>query len=1494
MNHILGLDLGTNSIGWCVVSKDNEDRVRKIEGLGSRIIPMSQDILGNFAVGNSVSQTAERTAFRSVRRLRERHLLRRERLLRILHLTGFLPAHYDASIGWDKADYRTFAKFKNVMAEPKIAWKKDEQGNWTFIFEDAFKEMMSDFMREQPGLVAEHKKVPYDWTIYYLRKKALEKPISKEELAWIILNFNQKRGYYQLRGEDEEQETNKVVDYYELKVVDVQAEEPQKGKKDIWYNVILENGWVYRRSSKVSLMDWIGKTKEFIVTTDLNPDGTPKKDKEGNDRRSFRAPVEGDWMLLKKRTETNVEKSRKTVGCYIYDTILQSPDQKIKGKLIRTIERKFYKQELFEILQKQTEFHAEFRDKNLYQACLDELYPQNENRRFNLANGDLAKLLLEDILFFQRPLKSKKSLVSDCRFESRVFIKDGQRQTVPLKCIAKSNPLFQEFRLWQFIQDLRIYQREKEVGGKLQTDVDVTAEFLPDEEVLVELFDWLNTRKEISQKILLKYLVKKKPELYRWNYVEDKNYPCNETRASILERLGRCDIPVEFLTKENEMSLWHILYSVNDLRELTQALKSFALKHRLNDKFIEVFRKFPPFKNEYGAYSEKAIKKLLSVMRMGKYWSRDVIDPQTLRRMEKLITGEYDEGIRDRVRLKAIHLTDISCFKGLPVWLASYVVYDRHTESGDIKQWKTPQDIEDYLRNEFKQYSLRNPIVEQLITESLRTVKDIWQQYGDFAEIHVELGRDMKRSAKKREQKSKEIAQNEDTNLRLKALLMELQNDTEMENVRPYSPSQLEILKIYEEGVLTSETELPPDIVKISQMNQPTQAELVRYKLWLEQKYCSPYTGEIIPLSKLFTPAYEIEHVIPQSRYFDNSLSNKVICESEINKLKGSALGYEFIRNRGGEIVPANFGKELRIFTTGEYEQFVKKNYSRNNNKLKKLLLEDIPDSFIQRQLNDTRYISRVVRTLLSNMVREEEEQEAISKHVISCSGGITDQLKKDWGLGDVWNKVITPRFIRLNQMTESEKFGVWINGRFQIKMPLELQRGFNKKRIDHRHHAMDALVIACATRNHINYLNNESALEGAKISRQDLKHLLCQRSKPDANGNYTWSFKKPWETFTQDAHEALERIVVSLKKNVRIINKTTNYYQAYEQGKKVVKKQIKGDSWAIRKSLHKASVFGKVSLRRQKEVRLNIALENWNMLVDKELKQKIKELIFQYGREDIKLFLKYFKDRENKFNGKDISKVSVYYWDTENAAIRKPLDTSFTEKDIRTISDTGIQQILLNHLQAKGGQPDIAFSPEGLEEMNKNLVQLNQGKGHKPIYKVRILEPIGNKFQVGETGNKSKKFVVADKGTNLFFALYKSESGKRTYITVPLSEVAERQKQGLPPVPETDVKNSASLLFWLSPNDLVYVPTIEEQENFQEFNWKSLTQEQSGRIYKMVSSTGNQAFFIPMTIANPIINKFEFSPLNKMEKTIGGEMVKEICWKLKVDRLGNIVECIR
>ena len=1357
----------------------------------------------------------------------------------------------------------------------------------------------------------------------------MTQPITKEELAWILLNFNQKRGYYQLRGEDEEEKSNKKVEFHALKVVAVEDSGEKKGN-ETWYNVHLENGWIYRRTSNIPL-DWVGKIKEFIVTTDVHDDGTPKTDKDGNEKRSFRAPKEDDWTLLKKKTETEIYASHKTVGEFIYDSILANPNQKIIGKLIRTIERKFYKDELRQILEKQKEFHAELRDEKLYAACCEELYASNEAYRNSISNRDFTYLFLDDIIFYQRPLKSKKSLIANCPYESR-FDKNGEEHSV--KCIAKSNPLFQEFRLWQFVQNLRIYQREKTVqdnqldlfgepsAQKLQVDVDITAELFTSDEDYVKLFDWLNDKKSIQQETLIHSYFKKEKDKYRWNYVEDKEYPCNETRAELLSGLKKCGIAASFLTHEQEMVLWHILYSVEDKIEIEKALKKFADKRSLPESFAEVFSKIKPFKKDYGSYSEKAIKKLLSLMRMGKYWNYENIDTNTKDRIQKIITGEYDEKIRNRVRDLSINLIEESDFQGLPVWLACYIVYDRHSEAKEIQKWEKPEDIDKYLQ-EFKQHSLRNPIVEQVITETLRTVRDIWKQVGQIDEIHVELGREMKNPADKRKKMTENIQKNENTNLRIKAMLAEFANpEFGIENVRPYSPSQQDILRIYEENALENLSDKDKDfefVSKISKSAQPTKSDIIRYKAWLEQQYRSPYTGKMIPLAKLFTAAYEIEHVIPQSRYFDDSFSNKVICEAEVNKLKDNQLGFEFIKNHHGEKVQVSGGGVVEILSVDAYEKFVKDHYSHNNVKKKKLLMEDIPEDFIARQLNDSRYISKVVKGLLSNIVRAKDangayEQEATSKNLISCTGGITDRLKLDWGMNDVWNRIILPRFERLNQLTGKDCFttlskeGHWIPN-----MPLELQKGFNKKRIDHRHHAMDAIVIACATRDHVNLLNNEAAKPKNQANRYQLSHKLRHYEKVMIDGkerSVPKDFIKPWDSFTQDAQKVLENIIVSFKQNLRVINKTRNFYQHFENGEKTFTRQKKGDSWAIRKPMHKDTIYGEINLRMKKPVSLKDALKNPKAIVEKDLKKKILELLAD-GK-DVKAIKKYFEDNKDVWSDVNLSKIDVYYFtqDIKNKhgqvkeryfATRKSLDTSFDKKKIETsIADTGIQKILLAHLESKGGDPELAFSPDGIDEMNRNIKELNGGNNHQPILKVRVYEK-ADKFAIGTKGNKSKKFVEAAKGTNLFFAIFESietdnNSGEevkvRSYATVPLNMVIDCQKEaGKDWKDKIDsllkekemVANDARLLFMLSPNDLVYLPTEDQINN-------GIDAIDRTRIYKFVSGSGPQAFFILYCVANTIVNKVEYSPLNKMERAITGEMIKETCIPLKVDRLGNIV----
>lgn len=1487
MKTILGLDLGTNSVGWALIKQNFEEKEGKVIGLGSRILPMSQDILGDFEKGNSISQTAERTRLRGVRRLRERHLLRRERLHRVLHILKFLPPHYSANIDFEK-------RIGKFLPDTETKFVYDENGQ--FIFKKSFEEMLADFKKHQPELLNKknkngaNAKVPYDWTIYYLRKKALTQKIESEELAWLLLHFNQKRGYYQLRGEETDDKPNKSEKFYSLKITDVVADEPQKGKTEVWYNVILENSWIYRRASKFPLFDWKDKVRDFIVTTDIDEDGNVKKDKDGKEKRSFRSPKEDDWQLLKKKTETDIDKSKKTVGEFIYNTLLKNPNQKIKGKLVRTIEREFYKTELSLILEKQIQLNKDLQNKELHKQCIENLYPHNVNHQTVLETKDFSHLFIEDILFYQRPLRSQKHSISNCPLESRIFIHEGVKKVQPLKCIPRSHPLFQEFRLWQWIMNLRLINRD--------TDMDVTQEYLKTSFNIAALYTFLNEKKDIEQKILLKYF-KLKENDFRWNYVEDKKYPCNETRALIKGRLEKIINMDDSFTKEKEENLWHIIYSVTDKTDYEKALKTFAHKNQIDvDSFFEAFKKFPPFPSSYGSYSFKAIKKLLPLIRMEKFWQQENIDAKTKSRIEKIINAEYDETIKEKIRDKAIHLTSLEHFQGLPEWLAKYIVYGHHSEKSELSKWKRVEDLVDYIKT-FKQHSLKNPIVEQVVMETLQTIKDIWLHYGKgkenfFDEIHIELGRDMKNPKSVREQMSKTSIANQNTNLRIKALLNDMLNDNNIENVRPFSPMQQDILKIYEEGVLNSDIEIPEDIEKISKKDLPTGSELQRYKLWLEQKYRSPYTGKIIPLNNLFTPAYEIEHIIPQSRYFDDSFNNKVICEAAVNILKGNQTGLQFIQNHHGQIVELGMGKSVLIFTEEQYMDFVKQHYAKNRGKKTKLLSLDLPEKMIERQLNDTRYISKFIMGILSNIVRSETDDDGMnSKNILTSNGQATSMLKRDWGMDAIWNDLVLPRFKRLNQITNTTHFTAY-NERFQKYLPavpLELQKGYQKKRIDHRHHAMDALVIACATRSHINYLNNQNALDRNKNpeqkskSRYDLKVVLCDKKFNDQSSeNYSWVFKKPWQNFTEESKTQLEMIVVSFKQNLRIINKTTNYYEKKKNGKKQIEKQIKGDSWAVRKPMHKDTVSGLVTFRRTKLVSLNTAVEMPKNIINKAFRNTVQLLINQGY--DKKKLIKHFKDNNYISENENVERVEVYYWDDTNVASRVHLDTSFDKIKIACITDTGIQKILFKHLDNNHNKNEQAFSPEGIDEMNKNIVILNDGKFHAPILKVRTYETKGNKFPVGYSGNKKSKFVEAAKGTNLFFAIYKDENNKRFYETIPLNIVIERQKQGLLSVPEINEAGN-KLLFFLSPNDLVYLPSENNTEK------KISNTIDRNNIYKMISSSTSQCFFIKHSVAISIINKIEFTSLNKMERSLEGMMIKENCVKLIVNRLGLYKETL-
>jgi CRISPR-associated endonuclease Csn1 len=233
----------------------------------------------------------------------------------------------------------------------------------------------------------------------------------------------------------------------------------------------------------------------------------------------------------------------------------------------------------------------------------------------------------------------------------------------------------------------------------------------------------------------------------------------------------------------------------------------------------------------------------------------------------------------------------------------------------------------------------------------------------------------------------------------------------------------------------------------------------------------------------------------------------------------------------------------------------------------------------------------------------------------------------------------------------------------------------------------------------------------------------------------------------------------------------------------------------------------------------------------------------------------------------------------------------------------------MLRHLEANGGNEKQAFSPEGIVKMNQNIVDLNDRHQHKPILKARVYEESASKFPVGERGNKKTKFVEAAKGTNLFFAVYEHETinkktgeinKPRNFASIALDDAIRRRKQGQP-VATVD-SEGMQLSFVLSPNDLVYVPTQEELAS-----GVIAMPLDCNRIYKMVSCDKKQVFFVPQSVAKTIyatdknwaerfcgdgkiiVDEFGLgSRMSKSERTIGAEMIKNVCIPLKVNRLGE------
>ena len=326
------------------------------------------------------------------------------------------------------------------------------------------------------------------------------------------------------------------------------------------------------------------------------------------------------------------------------------------------------------------------------------------------------------------------------------------------------------------------------------------------------------------------------------------------------------------------------------------------------------------------------------------------------------------------------------------------------------------------------------------------------------------------------------------------------------------------------------------------------------------------------------------------------------------------------------------------------------------------------------------------------------------------------------------------------------------------------------------------------------------------------------------------------------------------------------------------------GINWAIRKPLHDDLPYGEIKYQTN-YLKISENISKRKFIIDEFIRNQV-ERIYVENHSKNNLTQKYLKEYPviDKKGKKVIS--TDFRIEVIKYRKRKPISI-LSDRNSRTgittiekmlqainkIADNVLKQELLLHLEQNNNDIDKAFTAEGIERFNSER--------KIPVYRLPFIEGGEKKIKLGSKG----KYVETAKGTNLFFGVYQGKE-KRSYATIPLDEVIERQKQGLTSVPEHNEKGE-KLLFSLSPNDLVYVPM--EGEDTENIDFTNLSKEQRERVYKTVSFTKNRLYGIPNIIAVSIVNKMEYTQLNKIEFL----KEKETCIKLKIDRLGNISRAI-
>ena len=762
--------------------------------------------------------------------------------------------------------------------------------------------------------------------------------------------------------------------------------------------------------------------------------------------------------------------------------------------------------------------------------------------------NDLQKSLYKAI-FYQRPLKSQRGLVGHCTFETN-------KARCPI-----SHPRFEEFRMWQFVNNIQVNNCTLTVEQK---------------EAILPLFyrkskvhfDFEDIAKTIAgkKKGMYAYRNDKVDAPYKFNHRMSQSVSGSPVTSALRSIFGEdwlseiCSLYTKGAGKTEEQILndvWHVLFSFDNDDKLREwAIINLQLTSEQADSFVKI--KIP---QDYASLSLNAINKMLPFLRLGYRYDEAVF----LANIASVIPNDIWADERYRVEIIDNIALTIREYKRNPYdkYDTKERVYSCLRDCGltdeqiNLKKMYHPSIIEVYkdaIPNENgilqlgspQTSSIRNPMVMRALFRLRALVNQLLRdgKIDRYTKINIELSRGLNTANKR-----KAIEQH--------------QRDNEAKH-KKYAD---EIKELYK-------SECGVDIT-------PSDNDILKYQLWLEQNRQCIYTGEQIGVSDFIgpNPKYDIEHTVPRSRGGDNSQMNNTLCQCNFNReIKRAKLPTELsnydeimahIETLGWQDKIEDLHKQIATQTRKAKQSVMKdtkdkaiaqRHYLQEQlkywqGKLLRFTMTEVPKGFSNRQGVDIGIIGKYARMYL----------ETVFEKIDVVKGETTSDFRKAWGLQDEYTK---------------------------------------KERVNHIHHCIDAITIACI---------------GGK-EYQEWAHYVSEFELFERGVAPKPIFTKPWATFAEDVKAVANELLIShhtadnmpkhSRKRLRIRGKV----QYNAEGNPIY---VQGDT--ARASLHQQTFYG--AIKRDDEIKYVVrksldALQpaDVDKIVDEAVKECVKAAIAKEG----------------------------------------------------------------------------------------------------------------------------------------------------------------------------------------------------------------------------------------------------------------------------------------